>query len=177
MKNVIEYFFNRALNRPKSYSDTFAPVEGIFDLQLMQDDKIITHIHDKNLIVDTSFNVLASLLSVGGTTKIIDTVAIGDAGIVDGNFAFPYKSDITLRHETFRKVGTSNIVTSEADKSVTFHFDINEVEGNGPGAALVNEAGLFAHDGTLFSRKVFNEFVKTPDQKIIIRWSLLWKTF
>lgn len=176
MKDIIDYFFKQAMSRQIHQVDSIAPVEGIFDLQLMQDDKIITHIHEKNLIVNSSFNVLVNLIGYGTPGKVIDTIAMGDAGIVNSAFVFPYKSDVTLRNETFRKTGTSNIVISEADKTITFHFDINETEGNGVGAALYNEAGLFSNDGTMFSRKVFNELVKTPDQKIIIRWSLLWKT-
>ncbi len=175
--DLIQYFFKQATNRPKNHVDSIAPMEGIFDLTLMQDDKILHHIHEKNLIVDTSFNVLSQLISAGTPGKVIDTIAIGDAGIVNSNFVFPFKSDVTLRNETFRKVGTSNIVISEIDRSVMFQFDIAEAEANGVGAAIYNEAGLFSNDGTLFSRKVFNEFVKTPDQKILIRWSLLWKTF
>lgn len=174
--DLIQYFFNHAKNRTKNHVDTIAPMEGIFDLTLMADDKIVHHIHEKNLIVDSSFHVLSQLVSAGTPGKIIDTIAIGDAGIVDSNFVFPYKSDVTLRNEVFRKVGTTNVVISEIDRSVMFQFDIAEGEANGVGAAIYNEAGLFSHDGTMFSRKVFNEFVKTPDQKILIRWSLLWKT-
>lgn len=157
----------------KSTKEIIKPSKGIFNLSLIEDEKVVHSFTDKNMIVDSGFLILAGLVTTGSDTKIIDTIALGSQGIVDNKFVFPTQTDQTLRVETFRKTGCTFTV-DELGKQVEFVFTLDEAEGNGPGARLYTEAGLFSNDGTMMARRVFPECVKTPSQKMIIRWVLSW---
>lgn len=157
----------------KSTKEIIKPTYGVFNLSLVEGDTVVHSFTDKNLIVDTGFLVLAGLVTSGASSKVIDTIALGNQGIVNNKFVFPVITDQTLRTETFRKTGCVFSI-NELGKEVEFVFTLEELEGNGPGARLYNEAGLFSHDGTMMARRVFPECMKTPNQKMIIRWVLSW---
>lgn len=163
----------------KTTNDTFneeniKPFEGIFHLQKFKDDELTYEHKSKNLIVNNGFVILASLLSTADNTKRITKLALGKEGIVNNRFIYPFKTDTTIRAETYRHSGCEYII-NPTKKEIEFKFTIGKTEGNGPGARLYNEAGLMADDGTLMSRKVFPECVKTPEEIMIIRWVLVWK--
>ena len=69
----------------------------------------------------------------------------------------------------------SYVVQSILEKSITYNFVIEKIEGNGSGGQIYSEAGLTSADGTLFARKTFKEIVKTPEKKFFIEWKLIWQ--
>ena len=154
--------------------ESVKPMEGIFHLQKFKDDELTYEHNDKNLIVNDGFLILAQLLSTADATKRITKLALGKEGISNNRFVYPFKSDKTLRAETYRHSGCEYFI-DPVKKEIEFKFTISKEQGNGPGARLYNEAGLMAEDGTLMSRKVFPECVKTPEELMIIRWILVWK--
>jgi len=163
----------KLLSSTTKAKDIIKPSKGIFNLEISEEGEIVHTFSDKNMIVDVGFGILAGLVTTGDSNKVIDTIALGSAGIVDNKFVFPTLTDQTLRVETFRKTGcTFNIDTIK--KQVEFIFILDKTEGNGGGARLYTEAGLFSHDGTMMARRVFPEAVKTPNQIMTIRWVLSW---
>jgi len=175
---LFDKLFDMAFNNKIKFDliEKIKPVEGVFDLKLINQktNKIDYEHKDNNLIVDDAFLIMANLLSDADPNKKIDTIALGDAGIVNNEFVFPYPNDKTLRNELFRKTTRESVQVDLLKKRITFRFLIETIEANGIGAQLYNEAGLFSTDGTMFARKVFPEFVKTQDQIIIIDWSMVW---
>lgn len=153
--------------------DIIKPSKGVFNLEIYEGD-VLVHSHvDKNLIVDSGFLILSNLVATADSGKIIDTIALGSQGIVNNKFIFPVVSDVTLRNETFRKTGRTYTIDT-INKQIEFVFTLSESEGNGVGARVYNEAGLYSSDGTMMARKVFPECVKTPNQKMFVRWALSW---
>jgi len=153
--------------------DIIKPTKGIFNLEIYENGELVHSHVDKNLIVDSGFLILANLVATADSGKIIDTIALGSQGIVDNKFIFPVVSDVTLRNETFRKTGRTYTIDT-INKKIEFVFVLDETEGNGAGARVYNEAGLISSDGTMMARKVFPECVKTPNQKMFVRWALSW---
>ena len=154
--------------------DKFKFTQGIFKLYSEDKNGNIEVIEeDKNTIVDTAFDIVQAAL-LGDNTKRLDTIAFGDGGISGGVRVSPNVKDVYLANETFRKAEYESVVVESIIKPyyIAFKFVLAEDEANGSGAMLFNEAGLFAHDGTMFARKTFREAIKTPEKKFIVEWKL-----
>ena len=147
-------------------------LKGRFKLIEVMNDKENVVVDEQNKIVNTSFQVLVNCLQ-GTVGSKISSLALGDGGIVNSELQTPNVLDTHLYHETLR-FDYSTIITESILKpfSITWRFILNEDEGNGIGAAIYNEAGLYSLDGVLFSRKTFTESVKTPEKKFIIEWKI-----
>ena len=129
---------------------------------------------EKNLIVDSYFNIIVGLFS-GDTNKQISSLALGDGGVVNGILQSPSLSDTTLYSQVFQKDTIENIsIESILDKYISYNFIIEKNESNGTGAQVISEIGLKSVDGTLFARKCFSEIVKTSEKILYIEWRLQW---
>jgi hypothetical protein len=137
--------------------DRFKKIQGVLRLDFYKNGK---HIHtDKgyNLIVDTGYHALLSALS-GNSDKQIAKVQCGS----NGNDPAPTDTVITdsvdLPITSFEVAGKSLILT----------FELDENHANGD---TIAEFGTICGDGTLFSRKNYKPFLKTPDLSIIGTWT------
>lgn len=161
----------------KKLESSFKPARGIFTLYSIENGKKEKLVEDKNIIVNDSFDILTGLLT-GDNDKRITTLALGNGGIINSEIQSPTINDKTLYNEFFRKTNYENTVIEKilTPNFITFIFRIGLSEANGSGAAsIINEAGLLAHDGTMFSRKTFAEIIKTPQKELSIEWRLEWE--
>jgi len=153
------------------------PTKGIFKMYTLDDlgnEEVI--IEKKNLIVNTSFDIISGCL-LGDTNKQINTIKIGDGGIINGVQQPPKLTDTSLYHEIFSKTGLDNTVIEKVlfPNYINFNFVISKDEANGTGSEIVNEAALASNDGTIFSRLTFPENIKTPQKQISISWRLIYE--
>ena len=152
-----------------------APVRGEFKISTIEDGEEVLQHHDKNTIVKNSFNIMSSLLVNANTNKKIDTIKIGDGGIISSVIQTPSVNDTSLYNEIYEQAGTTSVtIESILEKSITFRFLIAKTDGNGTGVAIYNEAGLASTDGTLYARKTFTEIIKTPEKEILIEWKIIF---
>ena len=149
------------------------PLEGEFKLESIENGISKTEVYEKNLIVNSSFDIISSLLVSASSTKKIDTIKVGNGGIINSVLQSPTLNDTSLYNEVYSQTGTSGItVESILDKYIEFRFLISKSDGNGSGANIYNEAGLSSNDGTLYARKTFTEVIKTPEKEILISWKI-----
>lgn len=115
---------------------------GHLHLEISRFGQLIEVVDEKNLIVDNSKQLLASLL--GGTTanKFITKVGFGtnSAAALPGNTA--------LTGPVYKNVSS---VTFPTPGQVRFNFALTSAEGNG---TSIIEFGLLTADNNLFSRRV-----------------------
>ena len=157
----------------KDFIDNIKPV-GVFTAEEYIGEDLIDSYTEKNLILNGAFDIVSSLLISGDADKVLEGIAIGDQGIVDSVTLNPYVTDTTLRNEVFRKIFTSTPTVSNITKTISFQMVVDETEANGSGSQIINEAATYSVDGTLFSRKVFREFVKTPENRLVFTWTYTW---
>lgn len=158
---------------PTQSKDSFGFKRGVFTL--FEEDKNGNRqiLEQDNTIVNSSFNIVAGALQ-GNVDKRITTIAFGDGGIINSVKQTPSLNDTALYHELIRITETTDIDVESILKPyyITFKFEMIEADGNGIGAQIYSEAGIFSEDGTMFARKTFNEVVKTPEKKFIVEWKL-----
>lgn len=159
----------------KKFIDNIKPT-GYFSIESRTGENfesIEDFYEEKNLILDGAFNILANLMVTGDTDKIMQGIAIGNQGIVDSVEYPPLPNDTTLRNEVFRKDFFDHHINN-VTKTVSFKIVIETTEANGSGAQIINEAGIYSADGTMFARKVFREFPKSANNRLIITWGFKW---
>lgn len=149
-------------------------IEGHFSLDIVtRDGNIQTAVEDNNTIVNSSFRIISNLLTGASEASEINRLVLGEGGINDGKIQIPRVSDSKLYTPTLNLVGWDEVLISQdVEYSITFIKKIPFNEGNGSGAALYNEAGLFANN-TMFARKTFPAQIKTPDREFLIKWTLI----
>ena len=167
----------QVLLNQKDYSEKLR-LKGIFDCRTYDtNDNIIDEIHDDNIIVNTSFTIITDLFVDGVSLSKINTLKIGSGGIYNSNVKIALATETDLYTPLETKV-TPDVYTSdevlidELNKTMTWTWTFAQDEGNGPGVRIYNEAGLFSANGVMFSKKNFTEVVKTPDKKMIVKWSI-----
>ena len=157
--------------------DIWQPKNGYVSIHIIDEDNNIKDTlidEDKNLFVNTSIDIMTGCL-IGDNNKKIDTLSIGDGGVIDSIIQTPTINDTALYNETYRKVGYDSVITETIleDKYIVFKFVIPKSEGNGAlGVTTITEMGLFSNDGTMFSRKTFSEKIKSIDKSLLIEWKL-----
>ena len=152
-------------------------MKGIFELQTYTNNKIVDDIKKQNIIVGTSFDILKNLLVDGDVDYRINTLKLGDGGIYNSNIkeALVTENDLysPLESKVIPAIYTSaDVLLDIASRSIKYTWIFDENEGNGAGARIYNEAGLFSNNLTMFSKKNFSEVVKTADKKMIISWTI-----
>lgn len=132
-------------------------------------------VHDDNVIVNNSWNIISGLLS-NTPNKYISSLALGDGGIQNSILQTPTINDTALFNEIYRDntIQTTVIESIVKPYYITFKFSIGEMVANNGAAQIYSEAGLFSADGTMFSRKTFHEVLKTPEKKFLIDWKLVY---
>jgi hypothetical protein len=157
--------------------EEFGFTKGIFTLwevNKLTDEKVQL-VHDDNVIVNNSWLIISGLLN-SDSNKFITSLALGDGGVINSELQTPSVNDMELFNELYRKNSIQSVIIETITKPyyITFKFDIEELEANGTAAQIYSEAGLMSSDGTLFSRKTFNEVLKTPEKKFLIDWKLVY---
>lgn len=157
--------------------DKFKFVQGAFKLIGKDKDGIETVlVDDPNTVVRGSFTILSDLLTNPSSGKQIDTLKLGDGGIFENALLTPVFSDAQLYRETFSKTTFTDVsISSVGELSVTFLMVLGFSEGNGAGASLFSEAGLFSAEGDMFARKTFSEQFKTNEIEYTIKWTIIFK--
>lgn len=147
------------------------PVSGTLKIDLVYPDRVVNHIHDKNLIVLLSRqNILATLYLSGRVSDPIASLHAGTGGSIDPQAEFPktVSKNLTSLYTEILSVPTSYSVDNTAP-SVTFIADIPEGTANGQ---LLNEAGLFTTSGNMFNIKTFPGIPKTSEFSIHLEWTI-----
>lgn len=134
-------------------------IYGRLALTLRHTDGRVEVWEGENLIVDTGYQALAAQLGTGGTTKVINTIALG----TNGSPAVP--TDVAITNE-FTKGVTA---TTFPGNTVQFTFVIEESEANG---VTYREFGLKTQDSTLFSRLVRAPIAKDNTLRIEGTWTV-----
>ena len=154
--------------------DTFK-LEGIFKYEIFnEENELIDEYEDKNRIVDNSFAILTGLLVDGNGDFKIDTLKLGNGGVINNTIQTVTKKDTSLYNEVYSKDTTDIIIGNIGDKYVKFQWTLDYSDGNGDGINVLNEAGLYSNVVTniMFSRKTFPSIIKDINKKILITWIL-----
>jgi hypothetical protein len=137
-------------------------VKGSLDLYIRDKyNRLISHIHQKNLVVNLGRNNLAKLLGGDFTDRNITDVGFGTYSQP------PVLSNIDLTNKYSKAISS---VSYPQTGAVRFDFLLDFGENNG---VNIYEFGLFSADGTMFSRLVRQEAIsKTSDFKIDGEWTI-----
>ena len=170
-KNILTDLFKKV-----EKEDKFR-LKGIFDLETYKDNVLIDKIHEDNIIVNTSFDIISSLFVDGDINKKINTLKLGDGGIYNSSVKTPVVTETDLYNPiTTKKIPTlytnADVLKDSLNKMIIFTWTFETNEGNGLGASIYSEAGLFSDDGIMFSKKNFTEVVKTEEKKMIVKWTI-----
>jgi len=133
--------------------------QGIFKLNVWESGVLIEQYEDKNLIVDTGLNRIASLLG-GLSTDPVDEIGFGEGD------AAPAAGDTDLTVGYVTKAFSAVALSGTGD--VEFSFSLETSEGNG---LAITEFGLFA-DGVLVSRKTRAAINKSSDIRLEGTWTI-----
>lgn len=173
-KNILTDLFKKVEKVEKE--DKFR-LKGIFDLETYKDNILVDKIHEDNIIVNTSFDIISSLFIDGDTNKKINTLKLGNGGIYNSLVKTPVVTETDLYNPlTTKKIPdlytNADKLKDSLNKMIIFTWTFETTEGNGPGAMIYSEAGLFSDDGIMFSKKNFTEVVKTEEKKMIVKWTI-----
>ena len=106
-------------------------------------------IHEKNLVVNTSREILTLLAGAAQANKEITNVKVGTGTTPASLSDTDLMSAVIISGTTYYKAKTAT--TYPSSTSVKFEFELNSTEANDN---LLTEFGLFDDDDTLFSRVV-----------------------
>lgn len=136
---------------------------GILHVKVLRNGEVVDSYVDRNLIVDSGFDLVQQLLSSAATDKQITKLRIGE--FVTGDPTEPAADWTDIPNEILTKsIGS---VTFPTLRSISFNTEINGSEANGTDIA---HFGLFSEDETLFAAKVRAPIAKTEDIVIQTTW-------
>jgi hypothetical protein len=148
-------------------------IKGIFEYQVFENDILIAEYRDDNKIVNSSFDIIVGALISGDTNFKLDMLKLGNGGVINNVLQQPNVLDLDLYSSQISLLSPNIIVEKLIDTYVKFQWTLNYDQGNGLGAMIYTEAGLFSTDGsTMFSRKTFPEIIKDNTKKIVVNWFL-----
>jgi hypothetical protein len=134
---------------------------GEVSIKVFRDSLLIESIEEKNLVVTLGKTNIAKLLGGDAQGKAIDKISIGTSGITA-------TADDNTITGAFTKAISS--ITYPDAQSVMFHFDIDNVEGNG---IIIREFGLLNSNNILCARKVRDtEIIKTNAVRLVGTWKI-----
>lgn len=172
-KNILkDLIFNKVEKEDKF------KLKGIFDLETRDsDNNIVDKIYQDNIIVNSSFDIISSLFVDGDSNKKINILKLGNGGIYNSLVKVPIVTETDLYNPIIQKniptlYTQANVIKDSLNKMIIFTWVFEQNEANGDGAEIYSEAGLFSSDGTMFSKKNFTEVIKTPDKKMIVKWTI-----
>jgi hypothetical protein len=123
-------------------NDDVSRPRGEFILNVFRGSELIEQYRDKNLVVDSSKQVLAKLLGGTVTGNSVTQIGFGTSGTA------PDVGNTSITNP-FQKAIDS--VTYPATNQVSFNFSLGTGEANGK---AILEFGLLTAAGALFARKV-----------------------
>ena len=133
---------------------------GILRLDIYRHGDLEDSVFERNLIVDGSKSILASLLGGAVSGKSVTKIGFGTNG------TSPVGSNTALTGAYVKSVGSPTYATG----GVTFPFTLGTSEGNG---LSIIEFGLLTSDNTLFSRRVRGSaIVKDNTISLAGSWSI-----
>jgi len=124
------------------------PMHGILRVRVFRKGKLVDRREDRNLIVSGGRTAAAALVAGMGKDKHISKIAFGTNGL-------PPTPDDTEITGAFVK-GFSDITFPQVGLA-SFHWELTETEANG---LKIIEFGLLCEDGTLWSRKIWEDALK-----------------
>lgn len=139
-------------------ADRLSP-KGIFQLKVYKHGELIDTYEDRNLIVDTGLDTIASLLG-GLSAAPIDAIGFGDGT------TGPAAGDTDLEGTYITKAFSGVALSGTGD--VAFSFTLETTEGNG---MAITEFGLFA-GSTLVARKTRAAINKSSDIRLEGTWTI-----
>jgi hypothetical protein len=122
--------------------------------------RIIEERHIDNLVVNTGKGKVCLCLSVASGSNIVTQIGAGTSSTT------PTLADTALTGAATIPLGAITYPTGE---SVQWAFDFDTAHANG---ITVQELGLLAADGTLFSRITIAPIAKTSAISIIGTWNI-----
>ena len=137
-------------------------LRGELSVRVFEDGRLVEEWVDRNLIVNTGRNALASLLAGVTANKSITKIGFGTG---TGAAA---QADTALTGLVSKAIGT---ITYPETGSVQFAWSLETSEGNG---ITISEFGLLTADNTLFARKVRGGIAKTSDIRLEGYWKILF---
>ena len=142
-------------------SDKLSP-QGHVNMKIWdKSGNLIQEFHEKNLIVNTGKQSLALLLGdpASNEDKRITTIGFGT------DLTSPSGTDTSLTGPFTKALDG----VSYSGTSIVFAYTLELSENNG---MAIREFGLISNDGTLFSRLVRSELIKTPDIRLTGTWTI-----
>ena len=133
---------------------------------------------DRNIVTTLGRERVASLIT-GLSANFVDQMAIGDGGAPQGDLLVPIVpvlSDTALVHELRRTPSVNPVVVGQV-LTFTASFltaSLTPIDFISPLNQVINEAGLFCIDNTLFARKTFPSIPFSPGDRVgvIAEWSI-----
>ena len=135
-------------------------LKGIFKINIFKNGKLIEEYVDKNTVVNSGREAITKLLGNDGISKYILSIGVGTSNIV------PSVSDTSLTDSFIKPLSTTSYPDST---SIKFTFDIGTSEAN---PKSIREFGLLCSDGTLFARKTRTVIEKDVDISISGEWTI-----
>jgi hypothetical protein len=133
-----------------------AKIKGEFRLKVFRKGKLVENIRERNLIVDSGFELVQQLLSSAAADKHISKIAFGN--LASGEPVQPTAASTTVPGQFLQKGFAT--VTFPTTRSVSFNWSMEGNEGNGNNVAYF---GLQNDDNELFAAKARPAIVKTED--------------
>jgi len=149
--------------------------EGIFRYDVFdKNNNKIAEYEDKNRIVDNSFDIITGLLVNGDGNFKINTLKLGNGGVLNNILQTVQKTDQSLYNIIYSSSTPQIIISSINDTYIKFIWTFDYADANGTGVNVFNEAGLFSDSLTdkMFSRKTFPSIIKDSSKKILVTWIL-----
>lgn len=135
--------------------------KGAVNIQVFENDVLIKHIQENNLVVTLGKTNIAKLMGGDAAGKAITKIALGTSAI-------PALVGDTTITAAFSK--SFSAVTYPDAQSVQFAFDIDNTEANG---MTIREFGLLNSSDVLCARKVRDtEITKTNAIRLVGTWEI-----
>lgn len=136
-------------------------VNGAVDIQVFENELLIDHIRETNLVVTLGKTNIAKLLGGDAAGTAITKIAVGEGGIATN------VTDTTLTNSFSKAVDSASYPDVQ---SVMFHFDIDNSEANG---LTIREFGLLNNNNILCARKVRDaDIIKTNAIRLVGTWKI-----
>jgi hypothetical protein len=149
----------------------YITLSGTLKIDLVYKDRVVPHLHEKNLIVMVARQTMLSMIYLDNrTSDPVKTLHIGTGGCIDPLSEFPksVSKGLTALYNPLLSLPISYTVDNTIPQ-VTFIADVSEDQANG---VLVNEAGLFTAGNNMFNIKTFPGVPKTSEFGIHFEWTI-----
>lgn len=136
-------------------------LKGIFTLKVYRNGELVEVYEDKNLIVNAARFGVSKMIGGDVTGRSVTQIGFGINGTP------PQVTDTSLTGQFAKAIGS---VTYEGVSTVVFNWTLEDNENNG---VTIQEFGLLATNGTLFSRKQRQPINKTAEVRLVGQWKII----